>query len=221
MSTDLTADGATTPDTTDGAAPVAPSESTDAPVSLVREVDGLTVPTAGVFDLDVAHTRLGFVARHLMVTKVRGYFADFDGTITIGEDLTDSGAEVRARTVSITTNQAQRDAHLQSADFFEVGTHPELTYRSTKVVSRKGSTFTVLGDLTIKGVTHPVELEIELDGVATNPMAGKQVVAFTATGELDREAFGLTWNVRLEGGGVLVSKTIKLDIEGEAIRRDA
>jgi polyisoprenoid-binding protein YceI len=185
----------------------------------VREVDGLTVPTAGVFDLDVAHTRLGFVARHLMVTKVRGSFADFDGSITIGEDLLDSGAEVRARTQSITTNNAQRDGHLQSSDFFEVGQHPEMTYRSTRVVGRDGNTFTVVGDLTVRGVTRPLELEIELDGLATNPMTNQQVIAFTAKGELDREEFGLTWNVALEGGGVLVSRKIQIDIEGEALRR--
>lgn len=198
------------------------TDLTPAPTdALVRDVDGLTVPTPAVFDLDTAHTRLGFVAKHLMVTKVRGHFADFDGTITIGQDLLDSGAEVNARTATITTNQAQRDGHLQSSDFFEVGTYPEMTYRSTKVVARDGATFTVLGDLSIRGVTKPVELEIELEGVSTNPMSGKQIVGFTATGELDREAFGLTWNVGLEGGGVLVSKTIKLEIEGEAIRRDA
>jgi len=190
-------------------------------VSLVRVIDDVEAPTAGVFDIDTSHTRLGFLARHLMVSKVRGQFNEFSGTITVGENILDSGAVVTAKVDSITTGDAQRDGHLRSGDFFEVDTHPELTYTSTHVVAQKGSSFTVRGDLTIKGVTKEIELEVELEGVGHNPMRNAQVVAFTATGELDREDFGLTWNVALEGGGVLVGKKIKLEIEGEAVRREA
>jgi polyisoprenoid-binding protein YceI len=183
-----------------------------------RSYQGLTIPAPGTFDLDPAHTRIGFSARHMMVSKVRGQFADFTGSITIAGEPLDSTAEAVIKTASIDTRSADRDKHLTSPDFLDVEKYPELTFRSTRVTARNGAEFTVLGDLTIKDVTRPVELTLELEGVGTSPW-GQQVLGFSLTGEIDREDFGMTWNVGLETGGVLVGKTVKLEIEGEAVRR--
>jgi polyisoprenoid-binding protein YceI len=119
---------------------------------------------------------------------------------------------------SITTAQADRDAHLRSGDFFEAEKYPTITYRSTGVKSHRGNEFVLSGELTIKDVILPVDLNVEFEGVGRNPY-GMDIFGFTATTEIDREAFGLTWNVALETGGVLVGKKIKIEIEGEAIRQ--
>jgi polyisoprenoid-binding protein YceI len=183
-----------------------------------RSYQGLTIPAPGTFDLDPAHTRIGFSARHMMVSKVRGQFADFTGSITIAEEPLDSTAEAVIKTASIDTRSADRDKHLTSGDFLDVEKYPQMTFRSVRVTARDGAGFTVLGDLTIKDVTRPVELILELEGVGTSPW-GQQVLGFSLTGEIDREDFGMTWNVGLEAGGVLVGKAVKLEIEGEAVRR--
>jgi polyisoprenoid-binding protein YceI len=183
-----------------------------------RVIDGVTFPAPGTYVLDPTHTRIGFVARHLMVTKVRGHFADFDGSITVAEDPTQSTAEATLRTVSIDTGAADRDNHLRSGDFLEAEKYPEITFRNARVLSQDGTEFRVVGDLTIKDVTKRVELAVELDGVATDPW-GNEKLAVTASTEIDREEFGMTWNVALETGGVLVSKKIKLEIEAQAARQ--
>jgi polyisoprenoid-binding protein YceI len=173
---------------------------------------------SGDYVLDPAHTRIGFVARHLMVTKVRGQFAEFTGSITVGEDLASSTAEATLQTASIETGVADRDTHLRSGDFLEIEKHPTITFANAKVVSGKGTDFKVTGDLTIKGVTKPVTLDVELDGIAKDPW-GNEKLAVSARTEIDREDFGMTWNVALETGGVLVSKKIVIEIEAQAARQ--
>jgi polyisoprenoid-binding protein YceI len=189
-----------------------------AAASGLRVVDGVQLPAAGTYVLDPTHTRIGFVARHLMVTKVRGHFADFDGSITVGETLEDSTAQASLRTVSIDTGVADRDTHLRSGDFLEAEKYPEITFRNARVVKQKGANFVVKGELTIKGVTKEVELDLELDGVAKDPW-GNAKLGVTASTEIDREDFGMTWNVALETGGVLVSDKVTLEFEISAIKQ--
>jgi polyisoprenoid-binding protein YceI len=183
---------------------------------ITRNVDGVELPTPGTYTLDPTHTRIGFVARHLMVTKVRGHFAQFEGSITIAAEPKGSTADVTIQTISVETGTTDRDNHLRSGDFFEAEKYPEMTFRNARVVSQKGTDFTVVGDLTIKGITHDVQLAVELDGVVKDPY-GNTRLAVTATTEIDREAWGLTWNAALETGGVMVSKKIAIEIESEAV----
>jgi polyisoprenoid-binding protein YceI len=192
--------------------------STTTPQTGAREWQGATVPAPGTFVIDPTHTRVGFVAKHLMVTKVRGNFAEVEGSVTVAENALESSAQATMPAASITTGSADRDAHLISGDFLEVEKYPTVTYRSTGISGLKGDVFTVQGELTIKDVTRPVELAVEIDGVATDPWGGERV-SITARGEIDREEFGLTWNVALEGGGVLVSKKIVLEIEAQGVRQ--
>jgi polyisoprenoid-binding protein YceI len=188
------------------------------PTPDLRVVDGVQLPAAGTYVLDPTHTRIGFIARHLMVTKVRGNFGDFDGSITIAEDVAKSTAQASIRALSIETGVADRDNHLRSGDFFEAEKYPELTFANARVVAQKGTKFKVLGDLTIKGVTKEVELDVELDGVVTDPF-GNEKLAVTASTEINREDFGMTWNAALETGGVLVSQKIVIEIEAQAVRQ--
>ena len=170
----------------------------------------------GTWVFDKAHTKIGFVARHLMVSKVRGHFDRFDGEIVIADDLTESTIEVTIDPTSITTGATDRDNHLRSADFFEVETHPEMKFASTDI-SRTGDSWRITGDLTIRDVTRPVTLDVDYEGTATDPW-GKDHVAFSARATINREDWDLTWNAPLEGGGWLVSKEISLDIEGQLVR---
>ena len=172
--------------------------------------------SAGYWIIDPTHTRIGFVARHLMVTKVRGHFATFEGSITIADEPHGSTADVTIQTASVDTGTADRDGHLRSADFFEAEKYPEMTFRNARVVAQKGTDFTVVGDLTIKDVTREVQLDVELDGVVKDPWGGIRL-AVTAGTDIDREDWGLTWNAALETGGVMVSKKIRIEIESEAV----
>jgi polyisoprenoid-binding protein YceI len=176
------------------------------------------LPAAGTYVLDPTHTRIGFVARHLMVTKVRGHFAAFEGSITVGEDASSSTAEATMQTASIDTGVADRDTHLRSGDFLEAEKYPTISFGNARVLSHDGTSFKVAGDLTIKDVTREVVLDVELDGVAKDPW-GNEKLAVTATTEIDREDFGMTWNVALETGGVLVSKKVRIEIEAQAARQ--
>ncbi|MEJ3742309.1 YceI family protein [Actinomycetes bacterium KLBMP 9797] len=187
-----------------------------APVT--REFAGLTIPAPGTYELDVAHKRVGFVARHMMVSKVRGEFVDATATITVAEDPLQSAVTATIQAASISTGQADRDKHLVTGDFLDVEKYPTLEFRSTGVKSHSGNTFVLAGDLTIKDVTRPVELEVEFEGVGRSPF-GTDIFGFTASTEIDREDFGLSWNVALETGGVLVGKKVKIEIEGEAVRQ--
>ena len=162
---------------------------------------------AGTWAIDPTHSEVGFVARHLMVSKVRGSFTDVTGTVTVKDDVTESVADVTIKTASVSTGTADRDAHLRSGDFFDVETYPEIRFVST---SFDGETLT--GDLTIKDVTKPVTLDVEYNGVATDPW-GNTKAAFEAEGDIDRTQWGLNWNAALEAGGVLVSEKIKLKLD--------
>ena len=174
---------------------------------------------AGDWDLDVAHTTIGFVARHMMVAKSRGRFGQFSGTIHVDADHPyRSTAEAVIEAASIDTRHEQRDGHLRSPDFLDTARYPRLTFRSTSFDHLGGPHWKVEGDLTIRDVTRPITLEVEFAGLGKNPW-GAEVAFFTATGELDREDYGMTWNQALEGGGFLVSKKVEIEIEGEAIRR--
>jgi polyisoprenoid-binding protein YceI len=184
-----------------------------APSDLTRTVDEIEVPAPGTYQLDPAHTDVGFQARHLMVSKVRGRFTDHSGTVVIDEDPTQSSVEVEIRTASVDTKDVGRDEHLRSADFLDVEQYPTMTFRSTSV-RPAGSRWVVDGELTIRGVTRPVSLDVKFEGAARNPW-GTAALGFSADAEIDREEFGLTWNQALETGGVLVGKTVKIHIETE------
>ncbi|WP_328651594.1 YceI family protein [Micromonospora sp. NBC_00330] len=186
--------------------------------AVTRDWDGLTIPAAGTYALDVAHKRVGFVARHMMVSKVRGEFNEATATITVAEDPLQSSVVATIQAASVDTTQADRDAHLRSPEFLDAEKFPTLEFRSTGVKSRRGGEFVLNGELTIKDVTRPVELEVEFEGVGRSPF-GQDIFGFSASTEIDREEFGLTWNVALETGGVLVSRKIKIEIEGEAVRQ--
>ena len=181
-----------------------------------RVVDGSEVPVAGTYAIDASHTHAGFVVRHLMVSKVRGAFTGVTGTVTVGEDVTDSTVEVEIDPTTVDTRDAQRDEHLRSNDFFGTDDHPTITYRSSGV-RKDGADWVLDGELTVKGVTRPVRLDVEFLGAATDPWGGSRL-GFTASGEVDREEFGLTWNQALESGGVLVGKKATLEIEAELIK---
>jgi polyisoprenoid-binding protein YceI len=187
-------------------------------VASTRDFDGLTIPAAGTYLLDAAHKRVGFVVRHLMVSKVRGNFAEATATITIGEDPLQSSVTASIETASVNTGQPDRDNHLRTGDFFEAEKYPTIEYRSTGIKSHDGNEFVLGGELTIKGITKPVELLVEFEGATTSPY-GQQVFGFSATTEIDREDWGLTYNMALESGGVMIGKKAKIEIEGEAIRQ--
>ena len=183
-----------------------------------RDFEGLQIPAAGTYLLDDAHKRIGFVARHLMVSKVRGNFSEATATITIAEDPMQSSVTASIKTASVHTGQVDRDNHLRTGDFFEAEKYPTIEFRSTGIKSHAGTEFVLDGELTIKDVTRPVELLVEFEGVGRSPY-GFDVFGFTASTEIDREDWGLTWNVALESGGVMISKKVKIEIEGEGIRQ--
>jgi polyisoprenoid-binding protein YceI len=180
-----------------------------------RTVDGHTVPAAGAWVVDKAHSTVEFVARHLMVTKVRGRFAEYDAAITIADRPEDSHVDVTIHSGSITTGDPGRDGHLTSADFLDVEKYPTLTFASTTVRPTGASTWDVDGNLTIHGVTNPVTLAVDFGGVATDPWDNTKAF-FTASTEFDRESFDLTWNQPLAGGGVLVGKKVRVELEIQA-----
>ena len=179
-----------------------------------RTIDGREVPAVGTWTIDPTHTQAEFVARHLMVSKVRGGFATIDGSIVVAEDPSDSTVEIVIDASSVSSGTTDRDAHLTSEDFFDVATYPEIRFVSTSV-EPNGYDWRLLGDLTIKDVTKPNTLDISFLGLINDPWGNPKAV-FSASTQVEREDWGLTWTVPLEGGGVLVSKTIKLEIEAQA-----
>ncbi len=191
-----------------------------APALATRSFDGVTIPASGSFAIDTAHTEVAAIARHLVVSKVRGTFAGTTGTIVIADNPLDSSVTASIPAASINTNSPDRDNHLRSADFLDVENHPTIDFRSTGIVSHRGSTFVVRGELTIRGVTREVDLTVEFEGAVRSPW-GQEVTAFTATTEFDREEFGMTWNQALETGGVVVGKKITVQISAEAAREQA
>ena len=190
----------------------------DITVAATRTWQGVEIPAPGTYVLDPSHTEVGFVGRHLMVTKVRGRFSEFEGTVTVGEDPLASSVDVTIATASIDTRDEARDGHVKSPDLLDVEAHPTMTFRSTGVRHVRGDRFEVTGDLTIAGTTKSVVLDMVLDGVVGDPWGGTRL-AFSAATEIDREEFGITWNVALETGGVLVGKKVKIELEGQAVRQ--
>lgn len=187
-------------------------------VSNTRQFEGLQIPAAGTYVLDAAHKRVGFVVRHLMVSKVRGNFGEATATITVGEDPLQSSVTASITTASVFTGEPNRDNHLRTGDFFEVEKYPTIEFKSTGIKSHSGNEFLLDGELTIKGITKPVELLVEFEGAGRSPY-GQDVFGFSATTEIDREDWGLTYNMALETGGVMIGKKVKIEIEGEAIRQ--
>jgi polyisoprenoid-binding protein YceI len=186
--------------------------------TLTRTVAGIEVPEPGEYVLDTSHSQVGFVVKHMMVSKVRGGFDDFAGTITIADDPAASSVEVSVQLDSVDTRDVKRDEHLRSADFFTTDQHPTMTYRSTGVRHDGDNRWLVDGDLTLLGVTRPLQLEVEFEGAAKDPWGGSRI-GFSAKGELNREDFGMTFNAGLEAGGVLIGKKAVIEIEAEAVRQ--
>ncbi|MDQ3451105.1 MAG: YceI family protein [Actinomycetota bacterium] len=184
-----------------------------------RAVAGSTVPAPGNYQIDPSHSSVEAVARHLMVSKVRGRFGVFSGTIVVADDVAQSRVEVEIDATSVDTRDAQRDGHLRSGDFLGVERFPTLTFVSTQV-DRDGDDWKVRGDLTIRDVTNAVTLDVEYLGQLSDPW-GNTRAAFSATTPLDRESFGMTWNQALEAGGVMVSKTLNIELEIEAVLQQA
>lgn len=170
----------------------------------------MTELTTGTWNLDAAHTDVDFIVRHAGISKVRGSFSEVSGELQLAEVFTDSSVAVEIAVASVDSGNAQRDEHLRGGDFFDVEQFPTMTFRSTSVTGTPES-FTLTGELTLHGVTRPVELQAELGGQAVDAF-GVTRVGFEAKGELSRKEFGLTWNAALETGGVLVSDTVKLEI---------
>jgi len=174
----------------------------------------LSTLATGTWTIDPSHSTVGFVARHLMVAKVRGHFTEFAGTITIADDRLQSAVEATVQIGSIQTNDSGRDGHLLSPDFLDAAQFPTMALRSTGIsVSRDH--YVLHTDLTIKGVTKSVDFALEFDGVATDPW-GNTKAGFTAEAEVNRKQWGLEWNVALEAGGVLVGDKVKIVLEIEA-----
>ena len=169
---------------------------------------------AGTFTIDPSHSRIGFSARHAMVTKVRGSFNEFSGSGTVTNGVASLSVDIVAG--SIDTRSADRDGHLQSPDFFDVANFPKITFVSTSVKDAGADKVVVEGNLTIKDVTKPIAIEFEYTGTATDPY-GNARYGFEGAAEINRKEFGLTWNAALEAGGLLVSENVKLEFEISAI----
>lgn len=173
-------------------------------------------PTRATWKLDPSHTTIEFTAKHMMITTVKGRFAEFEGTI-VGDDEHFTNSEVHAsmNAASIDTRSDQRDTHLRSADFLHVENFPAVSFRSTRIEGTKEK-FKLTGDLTIRDVTRPITLDVTYEGAGKDPWGGQRV-SFAATGKIDRRDYGLTWNVALEAGGILVSTDVKIAIEAQAV----
>jgi polyisoprenoid-binding protein YceI len=187
-------------------------------MSISTETNTTLAGATGTWTIDAAHTNLGFSTRHAMVAKVRGAFADFSGSFTIdGDNLAASSAELTIQAASIETKNADRDAHLKSADFLDVENFATVTFVSTSV-KVDGNDVTVTGDLTIHGVTKSVDVAYEFVGISQDPW-GQTKIGFEGSAKISRKDFGLVWNAALETGGVLVGDEIKLILDVEATKQ--
>ncbi|MFI2434924.1 YceI family protein [Streptomyces sp. NPDC018693] len=185
-----------------------------APAAVNPDLAALT----GEYSIDPAHSTIGFVARHAMVTNVKGKFNDFTGSLHLdGTDPAGSTASIDVKMDSIDTGSADRDGHLKSADFFKIEEFPVMTFRSTKAEALGGDEYRITGDLTILGVTKPLTIDLEFNGAAKDPF-GNERVGFEGKAEILRSEWGLTWNAALETGGVLISDKIKLNFDISAIK---
>jgi polyisoprenoid-binding protein YceI len=178
----------------------------------------LQTSVTGTYAIDATHSRIGFVARHAMVTKVRGSFNEFEGSGVFDADQpSNSKLRLTIKTASIDTRNADRDGHLRSNDFFDMDMFPEITFVSTAVQQTADDTFSVTGDLTIKGVTKPVSVEFEYTGAAVDPY-GNQRIGLEGKTTINRKDWGVSWNATLDAGGVLVSEKVTLEFEVSAIK---
>lgn len=192
------------------------SETTTTPAQ-TRTVDGFELPHAGTYAIDASHSGVEFVVRHLGLAKVRGRFNDFSGEIVVAEHPAQSSATVDIQIASVDTREPTRDEHLRTNDFFDAPNFPVMQFRTTNVTGA-GTQWDVEGELTIKGVTRPVTLEATFEGAGTDPWGGSRV-AFSASTEIDREDWGISWNQALDTGGWLVGKKVKLELEVEAVKQ--
>ena len=178
----------------------------------------ITPELSGTYTIDPAHTRIGFVARHAMVTKVRGSFNEFTGTVVIdAEKPEQSTAELAIKVDSIDTRNADRDGHLRTNDFLDLDNYPEITFRSTGAELVDENNAKLSGDLTIKGVSHPITIDFEFEGAATDPFGNKRL-GFEGSHTISRKDYGITWNAPLETGGVLVSDKVVLEFEVSLVK---
>jgi polyisoprenoid-binding protein YceI len=182
---------------------------------IAREYKGSTIPAAGTYVFDPVHSVVSFSVRHMMVSKVRGKFAFPQGEFVIADDPLQSAVEVDLDASSIETGDAQRDGHLKSPDFLDVDRFPKLTFKSTHVRHVNGDKWELVGDLTIKDVTRPVTLDLEVSGAGKDPW-GNVKVGFEATTKINRDDWGLSYNAVLETGGVLIGKDITIELAVEA-----
>jgi polyisoprenoid-binding protein YceI len=179
-------------------------------------MSSLSKLTAGVWNIDAAHSHVGFIARHLMIAKVRGSFTSFSGAITIGEDVEDSKVEATVDLKSITTGDATRDGHLLTADFFQVEANPTMTFVSTGL-NADGDEGKLKGDLTINGITKSVTFDVAFEGVNGDPWGGTRA-GFSAETEINRKDFGVEFNIVLDAGGVAIGDKVKIQLDIEAVR---
>ncbi|MFF3496214.1 YceI family protein [Streptomyces sp. NPDC002795] len=194
------------------------NESATTPAAAAAQANPDLASVTGDYTVDPAHTSLGFVARHAMVTNVKGGFSDFTGSLHLdGSDPAKSTASFDVQMASISTGNEDRDGHLKSADFFKIDEFPTMTFRSTSAESLGGDDYRITGDLTILGTTKPLSIDLEFNGVAKDPF-GNERVGFEGKTEILRSEWGLTWNAALETGGVLISDKIKLNFDISAIK---
>lgn len=191
---------------------------TQAPAApLTRTVDGVELPVPGTYRLDGSHSSVAFAVRHLGLSRVHGQFRAFDGTVAIAERPEDSTVTVDVDLDSVDSGDPNRDERLRGSDFLDVANHPTMTFRTTAVrAATSGDGWTVEGDLAIRGVTRPVTLDVTFVGAGVDPWGGRRI-AFTATGEIDRESWGMTWNQTLDTGGLFVGRKVRLALEVEAV----
>ncbi|WP_080874156.1 YceI family protein [Oceanobacillus timonensis] len=167
------------------------------------------------WNLDTAHSEVGFSVKHMMISKAKGTFDSFDAKINAdAADLTDADIELTIDVASINTRNNDRDDHLRSADFFDVENYPKITFQATDI-EKSGNEYKVTGNLTIKETTKPVTLDVEFEGQSKDPMSGSMVAGFSGSTSINRKEFGLTWNASLETGGVLVGEDVKINFELE------
>jgi polyisoprenoid-binding protein YceI len=189
--------------------------ATQPATAATRLVGDAKLPVPGRWQIDPGHTEVAFIGRHFMLTKVRGRFTGVSGAIVVADDPGESTAEITIDMASVDSGSKDRDDHLRSPDFFDTGRHPTASF-SGRAAGWQGPRGLLAGELTIRGITRPVTLRAEFLGHVADPWGGQRAV-FTAEGTLNREDWGLTWNMPLDNGGLLVSREIRIEIEAEAV----
>lgn len=190
--------------------------STETQTPLTRTVDDAELPLPGTYAIDAHHSGVEFVVRHLGLAKIRGRFSAFDGAIQIADQPAESSVTADVDLASVDTGEPNRDDHLRANDFFDVPNHPTMSFRSTRVTG-SDTNWTVEGDLTLRGVTNQVTLDATFEGAVRDPWGGHRI-AFSASGEIDREQWGINWNQVLDTGGFVIGKRVRLELEVEAVK---